>query len=49
MMIKDDELNEIDDDLAESDFSDGELIDLEFELSEVELDGLKEAFTLMMG
>ena len=49
MLIKDGDTNEEDDDLVESDFSDGELYDLEFEFNEVELEGLKEAFTLMMG
>ena len=47
MVVKSNNFNEEDDDLIESDFSDGEPYDLEFELNERELNGLDEAFSLM--
>ena len=47
MVIKSNDFLEEDDDLIESDFSEGEEYNLEFELSETELNGLKGGFNLM--
>ena len=49
-MIRENELDdEVDDDLIESDWSDAEEYDLQFNLNQEELNGLREAFDLLQG